>query len=166
MTFIRHHQKMNRPFHSVICCLYSSLLISFVSFSQSNSDFKALELYDTLIGQENTGLYNGLEFKAENIVGNEVSRYFNQNSFVNSTLKYKGQLYAKVPLEYDILTDNVLTRSYDQKSSFVVQLIPEYVTHFTIDGHRFVRLTDARIDFDGNGFYEVASIKSVHSNST
>jgi len=129
-----------------------------VLFSQSISENKNHNVYDDFVGLENTGFYNGPEFKDEYPNASGISRYFNQNAFANSTVEFDGQLYSKVPLEYDIFSDNVLTRSNDYMSNFIVQLIPTHISSFTINGHDFVKLNDSKLSLDGNGFYEVASI--------
>ena len=137
-------------------CLF--IFNSTILFSQSVTEIINHNVYDDLVGLENTGIYNGSEFKDEypNALG--VSRFFNQNSFLNGTIVYDGQLYTKVPLEYDILSDNVLTKSNDYLNNFIVQLIPEHISNFTINGHDFVKLRDSKLSLNDDGFYEIASL--------
>ena len=146
---------MNNPNLTVQLFLYIIYCNSFAVFSQSTSADEIYTAYDDLVGLQNTDFYNGPEFIDEypNAVGD--SRYFNLFDFTGSSIEYDGQLYSDVPLEYDIFSDNVISKSNDHLGNFIVKLIPEYISNFTIDEHRFVKLTDPGFDFDGNGFYEV-----------
>lgn len=138
--------------------LFLSLFLfdSTVSFSQSENENEIHKVYDDLVGIENTKFYNGPEFKDEFPNASGDSRYFNHYSFSDSNIEYGGQLYSNVPLEYDIFSDKVITRSNTYLSNFIVQLIPEYISNFTINDHDFVKLTDYHMD--DIGFYEVVSV--------
>lgn len=125
-------------------------------FSQSPNDNLINRTYDNLVGLENTAFLNGTEFKDEYQNANGDSRYFNLFEFAEGNIGYNGQLYSNVPLEYDIFSDNVITRSNDYLSNFLVKLIPEYISGFTIGGHDFVKLQAPNLNFDDNGFYEAA----------
>lgn len=142
--------------HFILCLL--AVLNVEVLFSQTISLNEIYKAYDSLIGLENAGFYNGPEFKDEYINSSGDSRYFNQNVFAQSAIEYKGQFYTNVLLEYDIFTDNVITRSDDYIGNFIVRLIPEYIFRFNLNGHNFVRLTDSDMDIGGNGFYEIVSV--------
>mgnify|MGYP003654892661 FL=1 len=84
-----------------------------VLFSQSLTDNEIHKTYNDLVGLENTGFYNGPEFKDEYANSSGDSRYFNQSIFVDGTIEYDGQLFVNVALEYDIFSDNVITKSKD-----------------------------------------------------
>ena len=128
-----------------------------VLFSQSLTDNEIHKTYNDLVGLENTGFYNGPEFKDEYANSSGDSRYFNQSIFVDGTIEYDGQLFVNVPLEYDIFSDNVITKSKDYMGNFIVRLIPEFISKFTIDGHNFIKLYDSKLQLAGNGFYEIAT---------
>lgn len=125
-------------------------------FSQSTIDNSIYEAFDEIVGLENTTFFNGPQFKDDYLKAGGDSRYFNKNIFAQSKIEYDGKLFSKVPLEYDIFSDNVITRSDDYMGNFIVQLIPKHISKFTINGHDFVKLDDSEFSFDGNGFYEVA----------
>jgi len=127
-------------------------------FSQSLADSEIHKKYDELVGLESAGFYNGPEFKEDYATSSGVSRYFNQNTFDDGIVEYNGQLFAKVPLKYDIFSDNVITKSKDYLGNFIVRLIPEFISKFSIDGHDFVKLTDAKLELSGNGFYEILTV--------
>lgn len=127
-------------------------------FSQSTIHQRTYEVFDEIVGLENTNFFNGPQFKDDYPKAIGDSRYFKQNVFALREIEYDGELFSDVPLEYDIFTDNVITRSNDYMSNFIVQLIPSYISRFTINGHHFVKLDDSKFSSDGNGFYEVTSL--------
>lgn len=132
------------------------VLIGTSAFSQTNSENIRYKTYDRIVGLENTGLYNGTEFTDPYLNTNGTYRYYNGFDYTRGSVTYNGQYYADVFLKYDLLEDNLLSRSDDNLSVFNVKLIPDFVESFSIHGHNFVRLPDAAIKLGGNGFYEVA----------
>lgn len=132
------------------------LLCGACAFSQSAIDHKTYKAFDELVGLENTAFFNGPEFKDEFPNAGGDSRYFNLKAFTDSTVEYNGQSYINVPLEYDIFSDNLITRSNDYLSGFIIKLLPEFVSDFTIEGHHFVKLDNLDPKLDDKGFYEVA----------
>ena len=145
------------PFYFKINFLVCFLHGCFV-FSQSTTDNRNYEVFDEIVGLENTTFFNGPQFKDDYPKAIGDSRYFNQNVFAQSEIEYDGELFSNVPLEYDVFSDNVITRSNDYMNNFIVQLIPSYISRFTINGHNFVKLEDSKFSSDGNGFYEVMSL--------
>lgn len=143
------------PFYFKTKLLFFFLCGTFV-FSQSTTDNGVFKAFDEIVGLENTTFFNGPEFKDEFLNAGGDSRYFNQKAFTDSAIEYNGQLYTNVPLEYDIFSDNVITRSNDYLSGFFVKLLPEHVIDFTIERHHFVKLEELDSNPDDNGFYEVA----------
>ncbi|MEM0518740.1 hypothetical protein [Aequorivita flava] len=132
------------------------LLLSFFSTAQNNLDHSVYKSYDALVGLGNTGLYNGTEFTDLFLNTNGTYRYFNGFDYTKGSLTYNGQFYVAVFLKYDLLEDNLLTRSNDNLSVFNVKLIPEFVTSFSIYNRNFVRLTNTNLNVSGNGYFEVA----------
>ena len=137
------------------------ICLGIVSFccTQSIVDANHLELYDALVGRENTGLFNGPQFKDENLHAWDDSHiYFGSANYVSSNLVYNGQLYIDVPLRYDIFGDNVSIRSSDHLSIFKIRLIPESTAGFSIDDRHFTRLLTTGLALPGHGFFEISFI--------
>ena len=132
------------------------MLLNLVAFSQSRLPNKIYETYDEIVGLDNTGLYNGTEFTDLFLNTDGTYRYYNSYDYTRGSVTYNGQYYVNVLLKYDLLEDNLLTRSDDNLSIFNVKLIPEFVASFSIHNHNFVRLTDLDLNISGNGFFEVA----------
>jgi len=132
------------------------LLLNLAAFSQSNLPNEIYETYDKIIGLENTGLYNGTEFTDPFLNTDGTYRYYSGFDYTRGAVTYNGQFYVNVLLKYDLLEDNLLTRSDDNLSIFNVKLIPEFIDSFSIHNHDFVRLGDVGLNISGNGFFEAA----------
>ncbi len=136
---------------------FTFLLLAFIGFglfAQSNSQNNIYEAYDKIVGLDNTDLYNGTEFTDPFLNTDGSFRYFNGFDYTKGSVEYAGQFYSNVSLKYDVLEDNLLVRSDDNLSVFNVQLIPEFVSEFTIYNKHFVRLTETNLNLSGNGFFE------------
>lgn len=142
-------------YKTFIAFLFFSLL-DLVAFSQTKLPNDIYETYDKIVGLDNTGLYNGTEFTDLFLNTDGTYRYFNGYDYTPGTVAYNGQYYVNVLLKYDLLDDNLLTRSNDNLSIFNVKLIPEFVDSFSIYNRNFVRLTDIDLNISGNGFFEAA----------
>ncbi len=129
--------------------------IGFGAFSQTNSKKNIYEAYDKIVGLDNTGLYNGTEFTDLFLNTDGTFRYFNGFDYSKGSVEYNGQYYSNVSLNYDLLEDNLLTRSDDNLSIFNVKLIPDFVKSFSIYNRDFVKLQHTNLSIAGNGFFEI-----------
>ncbi|MDC8000550.1 hypothetical protein POV26_05850 [Aequorivita todarodis] len=132
------------------------LLLGTGAFSQTNSQNKIYETYDNIVGLDNTGLFNGTEFTDLFLNTDGTYRYFNGYDYAVGSVTYNGQYYVNVFLKYDLLEDNLLTRSDDNLSIFNVKLIPEFVGSFSIYGRNFVSMPGTNLEITGNGYFEAA----------
>lgn len=123
---------------------------------QNSTENKWYKTYDAIVGIENTGLFNGMEFKDPYLNTDGTYRYYKGFNYTAGTVVYNNQLYSNVFLKYDLLQDKLLTKSDDNLSLFNVALISENVSKFSIYDHNFVRLTDLDMNLSGNGFFENA----------
>jgi hypothetical protein len=106
--------------------------------------------FDSKIGSENTGLYNGTRFQETFQTKRGVHRYFLGTEFQNGNINYFGQPYFDVALKYDIYEDQVLFS--------IVKLIKDEIQSFEIEGHKFFLLQPAEISNSSSsidGFYEI-----------
>ncbi len=143
----------------------SSFLLLFTGYcatAQQDADSKFYEIFDNIVGIENTGLFNGTEFVDPYLKTDGTFRYFDQFNFTKGNITYSGQFYPNVLLKYDVLEDQVITRSDDNLSIFQVKLIPEKISNFSVYGHNFVRLSLNETE-EGNGFFEIGFNGEVYS---
>lgn len=154
-----------------MCGFYSGVYLTFsfflcigvVSYSQSGQADIVYYEYDKIVGNENTGLYNGPEFVDQFLDTWDNSHiYLKSSAFMKSRLVYNNQSYINVPLKYDLFEDNVIIRSSDHLSAFQVKLIAENISSFSVHGRTFTKLNGTKLDLIGNDFFEIASLgKSV-----
>ncbi len=157
---------MNNLFDKASISLSIFLCLGLVSYAQSVSvmDNIVHHVYDGLVSSENTGLYNGPEFKDEFLDSWDNSHmYLNSSVFIKGTLVYNNQLYTGVPMKYDLYGDNVILRSNDHLSSFQVELMAEYISGFSVHNRDFTKLTATGSELEGNDFFEVAILGKVVS---
>jgi len=131
------------------------LFIGFGAFSQSHSQKEIYQAYDKIVGLDNTGLYNGTEFNDPFLNTDGTFRYFNGFDYSRGTVEYNGQFYSNVLLKYDLLEDNLITRSDDNLGIFNIKLIAGFVKAFSVHGHDFVKLDNTNLSIAGNGFFEI-----------
>lgn len=112
-------------------------------------------LFDKFIGIENTGLFEGYEYKERYVTKDGNHKYYLTDNYVTGDLVYDGQPYYKVELKYDIYKDELIIKLHQGKQFSVLRLIKEKVETFTIDTHSFKRLVNETANFS-NGFYELA----------
>lgn len=123
-----------------------------IAAAQNDSTFvadarkNAIQLYTQSIGVQ-SHLFNGSEYREYVPQGDEFPYLY--DDVMTGGIKYNGQVYENIPLQYDLEKDQVIT-SYPYGST--VQLIRSNVEYFDIEGHRFVRL-----DYDkvAEGFYDL-----------
>lgn len=134
------------------------LVTCLVSYSQAVTKKVVHHVYDELVGLENTGLYNGPEFKDQYLdTWDDSHIYLDSSVFINGSLVYDNQLYTVVPLKYDLYGDNVIIRSNDHLSGFQVKLIVDNISGFTVHNRDFTKLTGTGSELEDNGFFEVVS---------
>ncbi|SDE71784.1 hypothetical protein [Ulvibacter litoralis] len=137
--------------------------IPFFLYAQQNSNLKIYESYDALVGLENTGLFNGSEFKDLYVNTDKTYRYLDQFNFFKGDIVYKNQLYPNVLLRYDLLEDELITKSDDNLGLFNVKLHAESVSEFVINSRHFIQIPDTNLDLKGNHFFEVGYEGATYS---
>jgi hypothetical protein len=92
-------------------------------------------------------VYNGSEYH-EYISHNDEHPYLYEEEETGD-IKYSGELYEGMPIQYDLSTDQVIT-SYPHGSK--IQLLREKVEYFDVAGHRYVLLDNDKVAV---GFYDL-----------
>lgn len=110
------------------------LLLLIVSFIFS-APARAKSLTDT--SGRNSLLYNGFEYTRGTNYNNE-SPFFLGDDFLPGEIRYTGNLYKSVDLQYDCIDDVVLLK--DPLGGNRIQLIKEKVDEFSLGGHHFIKL--------------------------
>jgi len=104
--------------------------------------------------RENLRLYNGIAYNVT-YDGAKGFPYFDSESMQKGNIFYDGTLYNNVPLFYDLVSDELITESYDHQ--YNIQLLSDKISYFTIAGHQFVYLLKDSTHgaFMNTGFYDL-----------
>jgi hypothetical protein len=86
---------------------------------------------------ESARLYNGSEYVYTNH-GYSGHPFFDSAGPLTGEVYYDGTRYTRVPISYDIVRDEVMIANTGQ--GFDLRLVPNKISYFIIDGHRFIRL--------------------------
>lgn len=131
---------MDVPKHFISCCL--QLVLSTLAAT-------------TALAQDNplpdSRLYNGHEY-IRNGVHARGFAFFLTDSLQPGTILYDGIPYREIPLQYDLVQDELIIPDYTGKA--LISLIPDKVSRFTIHGHHFSFFSPAAPG-PKMGFYEI-----------
>jgi hypothetical protein len=103
-------------------------------------------------------LYNGKEYRGYNTRFSENTPYFVNSSLFNGTVIYDGSSYQDVPMQYDMVADDLIILNYNKISK--IRLIKDKVRSFTMLGHTFINLPPDSVASTGlaEGFYDLLYI--------
>jgi hypothetical protein len=121
-----------------------------------NEESAYYKWYDNAFGLENTGFYNGYEYR-EQIRGiDENHKFLDSLQFQPGTVVYNGQTYYSVPLKYDVYNDLLVT---DLQNSFGIHMMvlrKRLVAGFSINEKSFTSLPEEAVGtLRISGFAEV-----------
>jgi len=125
--------------------------------SQTSSLKNAINLYHRFLSPE-TGLYDGTEYAYAAYYPftiNEGHPFFQEKRFDTGAVFYNGILYENVPLMFDIVKEELLTK--DPNSVKTIRLNTERVERFIIFRHTFIKLNHDSDDSATlrSGFYDL-----------
>jgi hypothetical protein len=108
--------------------------------------------YFSQIG-ENAQLYNGSEY----IRNGQIAKgfpFFESDSILNGQLSYQGIRYIELKLQYDLVSDQLITYNYAHNA--LISLSKEKIDSFVIDSHFFIRIPESKesANLKGDGYYE------------
>lgn len=121
-----------------------TLLLTLISLMSVNSMFsqevgKTKEnVFDNIIGLENTNLFNGKRYYNAYKTTPDNTNFFVFTDFSNESIVYDNQPYYNINLKYDITTDQLITKLNGDKSYINIELIKNKVKNFTINKHNFI----------------------------
>ena len=113
------------------------------SLSYAKSVQHAVDLYHQFMNDEKS-LYNGSQYLIYTQTIQEGIPFFETTEFVKGDVTYNGILYENVPLVYDILKEELITRI--PTNNYTVMLVNDKVSSFALLNHKFVRLVKDSTD--------------------
>lgn len=121
-----------------------TLLFGFVSiffFPILKAQSTYYKAFDSIIGQSQTNLYNGLKYNDKYRASPENHKFYDYYKFVKSDLVYDHQPFFDIDLKYDLVNDLVVIQPKGDKSYIELQLISDQVSEFNIGNHHFYNLS-------------------------
>lgn len=101
----------------------------------------------------NYRLYTGAEYVRNGLKANGHA-FFQSDSTLAGSLFYDGATYDNIPLQYDLVTDEVFI--YDNINNVSISLVKDKLPRFTIGGHTFVTIkADSTTNISSKKFYEL-----------
>ena len=150
---------------TTLVCLGISILPAFRAFGQealndtaflAQAHAQAVSLYEATMNRQ-YGLYNGSEYNPYPEPYDDHP-YFESEYWEEGSVKYYGERYDSVAMQYDLLSDVLVIEHYDQNGYMAeVALHSEKVDYFVLLDHTFVRLAPdtARVLELKPGFYDL-----------
>lgn len=114
----------------------------------------AVDLYHAATGK-NTPLFSGHEYPDYPFRFSIGHPYFSSDKWTLGTVTYQGITYEKVPLLYNLVTDNLII--LNDSGLLKIQLVKEQVKAFSLGAHQFIHVCTHALQA-GNlkcGFYDV-----------
>ncbi|MGX1929968.1 hypothetical protein [Flagellimonas sp. 2504JD4-2] len=128
-----------------------------LSYGQDEAQIDYYNSFDSNIGIENTGLYQGVVYTDKYRTINENTQFFQTREFQSGSVCYDGQCYYDLDLKYDVYEDEVLVRLVTRVGGGTLKLFKNYIESFEIEGHSFTKiLPEDTSTLNAYGFYEVA----------
>lgn len=115
--------------------------------------------FDNKVNRFNTGLFNGLEYIEQYRTINERHKFFKSSEFQSGSIVYDDQFYDKVPLKYDLNTDELLFNvGYNYPYPTLI-LLKSKVKSFKLGESDFVHIAMGEGNNQMSGFYELLLVK-------
>ena len=146
--------KIKKPNFLLLLLFFSVYTVA----QKSNDEKQYYKWFDTTIGVENTGLYNGVEYIDAEQAKGEFVKFLYRGDFRLGTIEYEGQTYYDIPLKYDVYNDKVVVKIIGDNSTSILQLFTEKLTFFEVNGKNFSKIVNRTTENDNDnlsGFYEV-----------
>ncbi|WP_222984304.1 hypothetical protein [Flagellimonas meishanensis] len=129
----------------------------FTVFSQEQNYIAYYNAYDSEVGIENTGLYQGEVYEEKYRTINEQTQFFRTLDFQKGNVCYDGQCYFDVDLKYDSYEDEVLLKLISSAGGGTLRLFKDYIDSFELGGLSFFKLTEQQAPgLNAYGFYAKA----------
>lgn len=139
-------------------CVLLTLSLSSPAIAQTRSDTGSYHrslthlasIYKNEMGADSR-LYTGAQYMA---TGQRAkgSVFFLADTALPGSVQYHGEWYENIPLQYDLLADQVLIKDYTH--SYDIQLTKEKVQHFFLGSHEFVYIDPDPSSAAPGGYYE------------
>lgn len=123
-----------------------------VTFAQEARDsITAYTWFDGVVGQENTNLFNGIEYIEQHATVNDRQKFLGSVLFLPGNVVYGNEPYFNIELKYNVYDDLLLVKNLRGEA---IELHKKRIKQFEIAGNSFVNVRDT-LQGNASGFYEV-----------
>lgn len=139
--------------------LLPNLILSQSQVKQKN----VYKLYDSIVGEGNIGLYNGLIYKKKHLSSDKSHEFYNSFNFIKGNIVYDSQPYFDIDIKYDVFNENIVVKLPFKGTFKVITLLNDKVNEFSINDKKFVNINNYFDSIKGTDlsiFYEVISEKN------
>lgn len=118
--------------------LYVLLVLTVIPSVAQDNNKESLEIFDQIIGLENTKLYNGKRYYNlyKSTLGNH--NFFAQPNYQKGHVYYDGQNFTNIDLKYDVFNDKLIYKPNGEKSFLNIELIENKVDSFSFHQNKFI----------------------------
>lgn len=132
----------NREISAFLFLLLGGMLSYSQDLSLPSEEYReSLQVFDKIVGIENTGIYDGIEYIEKQRMINEKQKFLNSFDFETGTVFYEGQPYFNIPLKYNVPEDLVLVRLEGSRGSNIIQLHNNKLDGFIVGTRQFINFT-------------------------
>lgn len=138
------------------------LLLDTIGVAQNKVLDTALYTWsDSIIGQPNTGLFNGIVYVEKHKMINEKHKFFEEYNFVLGKVIFDGKPFENILLKYNIYEDQLILRYSFAPNEPSILIDKNKINGFTLLGHNFVNLKiETEKQETINGFFERLVVKN------
>ncbi len=129
------------------------------SQSQTNDDITVYNWFDKNLGIESLDIKNGPAHLNFDKTAPNQNRYL-ADDFKKGSITYNGQHYFDLFLKYDIYSDELVLRPYDEANTTKINLVKDKTKSFTIGNEKFTNLKELNTSIFKGGYYEEVVIKN------
>jgi hypothetical protein len=136
-----------------ICYAYGQITTIRENYPSDDYQF-ALGLYNNAVKNQEL-VFTGSEYKA--MTGKLTGHpYFDFDHFVEDTIVFDGMIFPDIPLQYDIVKDELVIIYVDYLGdNSTIQLRKDEVNSFHIDGNVFINVADDTWNTLAPGYYNL-----------
>ena len=116
-------------------------MLNEVSLAQKNSmDMPIYNWSDSIIGQQNSGLFNGFVYVEKHKMINDRHKFFKDFNFSVGKVIYDNKPFDKILLKYNIYEDQLILKHSFAPNDPTVLIDKKRIVEFSLLDHHFVNL--------------------------
>lgn len=140
-------------FWMLLLGLSSSL--SIVNAQDSEVNKEIYRFFDRMIGSTNLDIFKGVGYTDLYRTINDRNQFLDSSNFVSGNVRYDGEHYFDIQLNYDVYNDRLLVQHSALANTPIVMVATEKVSNFHISDRYFEHLNKKLPTGVKEGFFEL-----------